>query len=246
MPNWVFNSLVVSGDQVSLDAMREQLNKPITKNYPEREYNNATQKWESVPATQTYSNPVFAFWNVIAPTNLESYYGEETEKFGLDNFMEGFNNAMAKDQSWYWWNNRNWGTKWDVAVSDDDKYPETTLEVTDDGDLMYRFSTAWSPVENVILRLSEMYPSLEFDYEYEEEQGWGGEMVIRNGEVVSSSAYDIPSSHADYVARDRECVCEYNDIEYAYQDCPVDTSQYEWDEDSSEWVEKDLDNSLEL
>lgn len=238
MPNWVYNSLVVTGDKVSLDAMREQLNQPITKNFPEHKYNQETQKWEESPSVQTYSNPIFAFWNVVKPTDLESYYGKETEKVGLDNFMEDFHNALAKDESWYWWNVRNWGTKWDVAVSDDNKYPETTLEVNPDGSLLYRFETAWSPVEQIVMALSEMYPSLEFDYEYEEEQGWGGSMTIQNGEILSQDAYDIPSSHIDYRNLGRECPCEYQDLEYAFQDCPVDTNQYEWDEDSSEWVEK--------
>jgi hypothetical protein len=237
MPNWVFNSLVVSGDQVSLDAMREQLNKPFTKNFPDHSYNQETQNWEETQSTQTYSNPVFAFWNVITPTDLDAYYGK-SKPIDSDNIMLSIMEGFATGDDWYNWNVRNWGSKWDVAVQDGTEFASTTLEVNDDGSLMYRFETAWSPIEKVIVALSEMYPNLEFDYEYEEEQGWGGSMIIQGGEIQSEDTYDIPSSHADYVNLDRECVCEYEDIEYAFQDCPVDTNQYEWNEDSSEWVEK--------
>ena len=50
--------------------------------------------------------------------------------------------------NWYNWNNREWGVKWDVAVSDDDKYPNTELlEYKSEGEdnwLVYKYETAWS------------------------------------------------------------------------------------------------------
>ena len=182
MPNWVFNSVVISGDSVKLDELRNQLNAPFEKHFPDSNFNQETKQWEHTPATQTYSNPVFAFWNVVAPTDLEAYYGEEKEKVELDNFMQDFTNAIAKGVSWYYWNLRNWGTKWDVAVPDETKWTNTTLEVNDDGSLMYHFETAWSPVPEIFQQLSEKYPELEFDYEYEEEKGWGGSATWIGGE----------------------------------------------------------------
>lgn len=239
MPNWVFNTLVVSGDKVSLDKFREQLNQPYTKHFPDHKWNEETKAWEYTPAIQTYSNPVFAFWNVVKPTDLEAYYGEETAKdVDLDNFVESFNRAVEKGTSWYYWNLRNWGTKWDVGVQDGEQYSSTYLEETDDGSLLYKFETAWSPVLEVIDKLVQMYPNLQFDYGYEEEQGWGGEHIWVNGELTHSLEWDIPQSHFDYEKMDRECPCEYADIDWAFKDCPVDTNQYEWDEDKMQWVEK--------
>lgn len=223
MPNWVFNSVVISGEQPELDKLQAQLNQPFEKHFPDHNFNQETQKWEYTPDTQVYSNPVFAFWNVVKPTDLEAYYGEEKEKVGLDNFISDFNNAVANGESWYYWNLRNWGTKWDVANIDGKDYHSTYLEVTDDGSLMYHFETAWSPVPEIFEKLSEMYPELTFDYEYEEEQGWGGKVLWENGECVSQEEWDIPSSHADYVALDREgsCNCETEeDQEYWFVDCP--------------------------
>jgi hypothetical protein len=240
MPNWVFNSVVISGEQSELDKLQAQLNQPVTKHFPKMKFNHETNEWESTPDIQHYSNPVFSFWNVVAPTDLEAYYGKEKEKIELDNFMEGFKNALAKDTSWYWWNNRNWETKWDIAVADGEQFPNTILEITDDNSLMYRFETAWSPVYEIFNVLAEQYPTLEFDYEYEEEQGWGGKALWENGEMSFQSEYDIPYSHADYVERGKNCMCDDGlDVESAYyEDCPIDKDKYEFTEDG--WVDKEV------
>jgi hypothetical protein len=56
--------------------------------------------------------------------------------------------------------------------------------------LLYRFDTAWSPPVPAIHNLSLQYPNLNFDLSYEEEQGWGGEITFKNGEVVDQSEYE--------------------------------------------------------
>ena len=240
MPNWVFNSLVVSGEKSELDRMVAQLNQPMTKHFPESNYDRDKQEWVNTPSVQVYNNPVFSFWNVIAPTNLEAYYGEEVHKnrdkgFNADGtldseaFMEEFTRSMSEDNDWYHWNCRNWGTKWDIAVQDNEQYASTRMEITDDGDVMYHFETAWSPVHSVLTKLSEQYPALSFDYEYEEEQGWGGRCTFQSGNIVSEEEWDIPSSHADYEALDRECNCVTDiDSDYWFEDCPVDADRFKW------------------
>jgi len=254
MPNWVFNSLVVSGEQAELDRMVAHLNTPFEKHFPEHKFNDEIKQWENIPSVQTYDNPVFAFWNIVRPSDLEKYYGEEVHKkssydadgkFDQAEFMKEFIRSMSEDEDWYHWNVRNWGTKWDVAVSNDG-YSSTSMEVTDNGSIMYRFETAWSPVGEALTVLSEMFPSLEFDYEYEEEQGWGGRAVIIDGEYSQTDEWDIPSCHADHSRTWFECSCEdgANPESAYYSDCPVDTNVFEWDEDEQNWVEKTLDQTL--
>jgi hypothetical protein len=94
---------------------------------------------------------------------------------------------------WYNFNIREWGTKWDVAVSVGDKYPDTTVEDTANGDnhvVHYNFNTAWSRPMGALTKLSAQYPDLLFTLSYEEETGWGGEMEILRGVVISESEYD--------------------------------------------------------
>jgi hypothetical protein len=251
MPNWVFNSLVVSGEKSELDKLVNHLNQPVTKHFPKMEFDKEQQKWIDTPDVQVYNNPVFSFWNVISPSDLEAYYGEEVfknrhsegktinEAFDSNDFMQEFHRAMSFDNDWYHWNVRNWGTKWDICVADDEEYPDTTMEWTDNGDVMYHFQTAWSPVTEVVSHLSMEFPTLEFDYEFEEEQGWGAKVMYIKGQEAVIEEWDIPDSHADHKKRDKECACEYGDIEYAYSDCPL-TDTHTWDEEAGEWEEKEM------
>lgn len=245
MPNWVYNTLYVTGDTADLARVREQMNKPFSKTfldfiYLDSEDGRKVRLDENgnvvrEPVTVTYSNPIFAFWNIVAPTDLEAYYGEETSKeaaftpdgtFDKDAFGREFTRKLSEDDNWYWWNVRNWGTKWDVAISDNEKWAETSLEVWDDGTLMYRMNTAWSPPEDAIRTLSEQYPNLHFELSYEEEQGWGGTICFRNGSGEVIEEYDIPSSHQDFVNRDQDCwAClMYEDADdHLFDDCPRPT-----------------------
>ena len=228
MPNWVFNSLVVSGEQAELDRLQAQLNQPYELHFPDTNYVDG--EWVQTPDTQVYSNPVFSFRNVIAPPLdnpefADEYYATQakvqTDLSHTDpNWWTDVNAKRVQSNHWYDWHITNWGTKWDIGVRNDDKYPDTVLDETDnDNELMYRFNTAWSPVPEVISELSKQYPTLEFDYEYEEEQGWGGKEVYENGELVSQEQYDIPQSHADEHNNRGYCShCEDRDEPYLRND----------------------------
>jgi len=100
---------------------------------------------------------------------------EERSKYLTDKY--GFNN-------WYDWAYHNWGTKWGCY---DNEYDDGT----------YRFTSAWGPVADSILeRLTKDIPT--FDYSYEEETGWGGEFVMRDGEIISSLHWEEPEfEHVD-------------------------------------------------
>ena len=245
MPNWVFNSLVVSGEQSELDKMVAQLNQPFVRHFPDHKFNQETKEWEDFADVQTYDNPVFSFWNIVKPTDLDAYYGNQVftkKQLEPEDFMAEFVRSMKEDQDWYHWNVRNWGTKWDVSASNGDQYSNTIKTVNDDGSVMYHFETAWSPVGEVLMKLSEMYPSLNFDYEYEEETGWGGSCTFLGGQDIACDEYDTPMAHSDYKERDKECQCEYDDTpEYWYEDCPVDTTKFNWNSEEQEWQEITID-----
>lgn len=240
MPNWVFNSLIISGEQSDLDKMVEQLNRPFTHHFPENKGGKS--------AKQSYRNPVFAFWNITRPDDLNAYYesnkvvpgeklvtsngtidalegrGAGTKVVFTTDFMEEFMRCLASNMDWYHWNCRNWGTKWDVGVSCGDEHSETTIEIVK-GMVTYQFSTAWSPVETVLLILSNQYPNLLMEYDYEEEQGWGGSSTFLGGTKTANTEWDIPMSHKDHTERGKDCICEdwvTDDLEcLPYEDCPV-------------------------
>lgn len=199
MPNWVYNGLTVEGKPESVKKMMDQLNQPFVRVHDN--WNIKTQQMEKQQVT--YPNPVFAFWNIVKPINMEAYDGPQPK-------VEDFAEAMKfKSDHWYDWNVRNWGTKWDVAVSSNETYPNTTVEDTANGEnhvVHYNFETAWSRPMSALLNLSEQYPDLLFTLSYEEETGWGGECELLRGKIISESMYDNMCRNCDGTYEDSEIV----------------------------------------
>ena len=206
MPNWVYNGLTIEGNPDEVKKLITQMNKPFAMIHDS--WNSETGKME-VKQT-TYPNPVFAFHNIYnhreaGITDLEYVQQPPSGKDMTDWFkFEG--------NDWYNFNVREWGTKWDVAVSEDNKYPDTYMEESPNGEnhvVYYNFNTAWSRPMPALQKLSAQYPSLLFTLSYEEETGWGGELEILRGEVISESEYDNKC---------RDCDSE-NTLEYCENDC---------------------------
>jgi hypothetical protein len=200
MPNWVYNTLeieAIEADPEQLTKIVSQLNQPFSVNHDS--WNPETGQMEK-KLTQ-YSNPILGFWNIVKPTDLETYFGPQPE---VD-----LNKPITFDSDhWYDWNVRNWGTKWDVAVKDGDEYPDTTME-QGEGIVVYNFNTAWSPPVPAILALSEQYPELVFTLTYQEETGWGGDCTIMSGQIVNEANYESQCRDCDAV----DC------MEYCENDC---------------------------
>jgi hypothetical protein len=197
MPNWVSNIMNVTGKSEDVKTFIGDMSMPIPAHvYPEGGYISKDGEW-------TTEEVVFSFWNVIAPTDLKSYFTGDT---------------------WYNWNCENWGVKWDAKVEEQSTDSLDFCEYGDgQGSVSYHFDTAWGTPEAFLHAVVAKYPHLEFSVEFEEEQGWGGEYSGMNGELSLISEYDIPNSHADYADRDREhsCACAWGDLEDMYTDCPA-------------------------
>jgi hypothetical protein len=110
---------------------------------------------------------------------------------------------MFSGNNWYSWNVRNWGTKWDVAVHNDDKYPDTSLlEHMSNGEdqwVVYSFNTAWSPPVPAMEKLSALVPNCVITLTYQEEQGWGGEVEFVNGKMTAESNYESQCRDCDAI-----------------------------------------------
>jgi hypothetical protein len=133
------------------------------------------------------------------------------EYLGRSGFIDG---KIVGDGefNWYQWNNANWDTKWNACDVNIDRF---------DTSAVIRFDTAWSAPMPIFKAIAEQFPKLDFDIEYEEEQGWGGTMRFLTGELTFESEWDCPNSHSDYTERGRDCICSYDDdVEDWYDDCP--------------------------
>lgn len=207
MPNWTFNTLTIEGDQLNIARVKKQLAQPFTRKYGD--YKSIDGELKLVETEATFTNPIFAFWNICKPEDLHAYLHDEGT--GIPDNPDD-ENAWFQSNHWYDWNVRNWGTKWDVANSDEDSYPETELMTDEETKLQYSFNTAWSPPIPAIDKLSKQYPSLKLTLDYEEETGWGGEVEFTNGEQVVVSEYGW---------RCRECDAQLDETPWC-DDCEYD------------------------
>lgn len=203
MPNWVYNSLSIEGSKELIADVKRMLNEPFKKSHDS--WNMATGQMEI--SETAYSNPVFAFHNIY--NHIQDGVSDEEYLKQPDHTLPIAEAIMFKGNSWYDWNVRNWGTKWDVAIRHGEEYPETELMEEDETSLSYRFNTAWSPPLPAIEKLSQQYPDLEFNLSYEEEQGWGGEYLFVDGDGTEIESYDNKCRDCDSL----------NTLDYCENDC---------------------------
>ena len=196
MPNWVYNSLTIYGKSEELQAF-------LTKATEPRPYEDGLSEIRE-----------FSFWNFIAPPEdkLDEY-------FSINGYVDGESKGNT-EYNWYNWNNENWGTKWDA----NDQFISEVEDSKSRGTLKVKISynTAWGIPDPVMRVMVEQHRELSFYFYCEEEQGWGSKFVGENGDLEEVESWDIPNSHADYVARDNEdgCLCSYSDDEEDwYDDC---------------------------
>ena len=157
----------------------------------------------------------FSYWNFVTPPQEAIDSGEYWQTNG---WQDGERKGNTPN-NWYNFNNREWGTKWDTYDIQDTYIPKEQKDTL----VGWAFCSAWSPPLPVFEAIAEQFPELEFDFDWEEEQGWGGEAIGAGGMFSITREWDIPESHEDYVNLDREesCNCALEeDSEYWYDDCP--------------------------
>jgi len=231
MPNWCYNTLTIQGPKSEVDMIKDRLNSPFT--LAQETYGMgdiSTMGFPTKIKQVSYSNPVFSFHNIHSYkddgiTDEEYACQPKRGDYDMQNDPDWFAKsvAFAKTQKdWYSWNTSNWGTKWDVAVSDEDKYPNTELlEYKSEGDdnwVVYKYETAWSPAVTILTKLSNLVPNCLLTLEFEEETGWGGEYEIVRGNVTELVEYDN---------RCRDCD-SYNTLDYCENECGEICSNCNW------------------
>ena len=84
---------------------------------------------------------------------------------------DGFNSGG------YEWCSRHWGTKWGIC-------DPTINDEYEDG-VEYFFTTAWSPPEPIVIKMSKMFPLLNFELRFfEQGVGFNGILECQGGEVL--------------------------------------------------------------
>jgi len=178
MPNWVYNTVTLEGELLLVRNVRDTLAKPV----------------------EGQSENPFSFWNIIHPE--ESEMADYNTQVGWSKENPEWKNS-SDPTSWYQWNLRNWGCKWNcgnveiaepLAVHKDKATGEMIATVT------YSFDTPWSPPTEALTALSKKYPRLTIRHYFEEEQGWGGEGYFQGGLLYVEREWDIPEYEEEEVS----------------------------------------------
>lgn len=198
MPNWVYSNLTITDPTGENPERIERLAEQVGATYT-----HTVHVWcaetQAMRVMGVENSDAFSFWNIEHPE------GKDLVRYEASIGQPG-------SPYWYDWNIRYWGVKWDAS--------DSIVEDISPTEKMYRFETAWSPPIPILATLSAQYPELHFELDWEEEQGFGGTFVFVNGEAEETDSYDIPNSHADHKARDKNCPCEDWGPEEAFPDCP--------------------------
>lgn len=149
MPNWVSNRLTLEGPVQDLEALVQR----------------------AAGLDDEGERAVFTF-NGFAPKPKDVYrgtLGAEEEK------------AYPGTKNWYGWNCHFWGTKWDCNNAELEKYYTPILDQMAEafagkrnnaevrGTVVYTFDTAWSAPHPVVEKIAKLYPTINVQHEWTDE-----------------------------------------------------------------------------
>jgi len=124
------------------------------------------------------SNPLMAMLQNANREKGKSPLEFDEEEWEL--FIKVLNNRRKYGAfTWYEWANENWETKWNAYGQPDKRNTENIIF----------FQTAWSCPHNLMKKLSEMFPDVEFEVAWaDEDLGHNlGIIKLKNGEILKQN-----------------------------------------------------------
>ena len=183
MPNWCQNETEVLG---SVADVTEILRLAKTTQYELEEVDGELKVFET---------PFSLNGLVPMPSHLintKATLGKDDGEFAK---------AIAGDKTyeysdWYHWRLANWGTKWDL--NPDSMFLSEMIVNDDNASFSISYDTAWSPICDFWLKVSEMFPNVRIDNRYFEEGcNFIGQAIFEGGEALADECGEITAE--DYV-----------------------------------------------
>jgi hypothetical protein len=165
MPNWVENQIRITGPDADVQEFVRKAKQPyLIHNFRWMVDDGKISHLQESRLRES----ALSYWNFVCPKEGEPY-------------SDYFNEDQKLIQPWYDWNILHWGTKWDAA--------EVNVFVTS-VDVVYRFLSPWNPPEQAFAAMVEQHPSLTFEIECDEEQGWGVAYLGEHGELNVTNEWE--------------------------------------------------------
>lgn len=235
MPNYVATEIRVKGDKEKLD----QLVEAVSSNdgtYCAFDFNKIVPMPEELNIPSCSSGE-WGMKYIILKSDKDNFLLSDEDR----NFIKQFESHSEEDikdwlecgkkylhnlskycyKTWYDWcmDPSNWNTKWNSCDSECSRI--------DDNEVMFTFSTAWSFCTPVIKKLSEMYPELDIEFMYSDEDASYncGSGTLKGGEYIEYNTPDYNSNAAYRIYLDLH---PYDEDRLVYD---PEQDRYKWIED---------------
>jgi len=163
MPNWVYNKVFFHGDESEI----ERLKSFVKSEESDFDFNNIIPMPQALNLTcgsdQVFSKKCAKARRETGATTTDEY--ENSQSWIKEKSFEEWadlgdkyyaNKEKYGYETWYDWCCDKWGTKWNAN------------DVMWSGDNLY-FNTAWNTCEPVFEKLYELFPKIEFEVEFADE-----------------------------------------------------------------------------
>ena len=164
MPNWCENDLRVSGKKEDL--------KKFIKFMKGENGNLDFNSFVPYPAKYRKMDEEYNKIQMMNEIKREMFFSLHPKKRDM---KDGYNAGG------YEWCCNNWGTKWNAANVDMQKFSALSETV-----VLINFDTAWSPPVQIVLSMSKKFPMLHFSLEYfEGGAAYKGALDCEKGEILT-------------------------------------------------------------
>lgn len=178
MPNWCYQTLVVTGDKRERDKFLKGIKGKDAQYYDPHPMKRSGERWVTGPAQEASLDggamEDFCFHKII-PIPLQV----------LQAGFDGHNRTEREQMEWpdgYTWQCEHWGTKWGPC--------ELNINRGRGYDTIH-YETAWAPARPIVIKLIETYPELGFQLHYtEESEAFEGDLWGANGQVTTDEEWE--------------------------------------------------------
>ena len=184
MPNYIKNRLIIKGTAEQVEEVKEFLKPKKPTHWEDQEESQAMDFDNITPMPK---------W--VYSGNL----GEKEEK------------KYGKENCWYEWRCKNWGTKWNAFR-------------TSSKDNIIEFETAWNGVPELMSKLGVIFPNVEFEYMFaDEDLGYNighyefkdtqihNHFFVKGSKEAYELAFELWGCKDDYIWNEKTQEYEYKD-----------------------------------
>lgn len=184
MPNYIKNRLIIKGTTEQIEEVKEFL-KPKQPTHWENQEESVAMDFDNITPM-----PKWVYQGVLGE--------KEEQKYG-------------KENCWYEWHKKNWGTKWNAFR-------------TSSKDNIIEFETAWNGVPELMSKLGVIFPNVEFEYMFaDEDLGYNighyefkdtqihNHFFVKGSKEAYELAFELWGCKDDYIWNEKTQEYEYKD-----------------------------------